>query len=119
MLGTTVSITVNAVAKVLNRVNDSEPYSATYFLEDGTEDYTLTVKHTIPSSRGSSKESHLVRLDVNYYDAENVLLRRQSIWTVAEVSNGRQDTTTLDYLAQGLFGFLNTTNMTKVLGRQS
>lgn len=119
MLGSTIEVTINAVAKTLNRINDSEPYSAVYYLEDGTVDYTVTIKHTVPASRGSGKESHLVRLDVNTYDEDNVLLRKQSVWVVAEASFGRQDTTTLNYAAQGLFGFLDSTDMAKVLGRQS
>jgi hypothetical protein len=120
MLGTSITITINGAAKVLKRVNDSEPYSATYFLADtSTKDYTLTIKHTIPSVRGASKESHLVRLDATDYDADGVVIRTQSSWTVNEVSVGRQDTTTLNYYAQGLMTYLSSANLALILDRDS
>lgn len=120
MLGTTLTVTVNAVAKVLKRVSDSDAYSATYFLADSsTRDYTLNVKHTIPKLRGSGKESHLIRLDINDYDADGVPIRTQSVWVVAECSLGRQDSTQLGYYVQGLFGLLTSTNMGYILDRDS
>jgi hypothetical protein len=120
MLGTTLTVTINGVAKVLKRNNSSEPYTATYFLADSsTLDYTLTVKHTIPKVRGASKESHLVRLDAQTYDVDGAPIRTQSTWVVSEVSAGRQNSTDLNYMAQGLFGFLNTANNGFVLDRDS
>lgn len=120
MLGTTITIPVNAVNKVLNRVNDSEPYSATYFLAEANVEYQVTIKHTIPKTRGASKESHLVRLDVTDYDATSGdLVRKQSVWTVIETSVGRQDDTTAGYYVAGLDAFLDATVTGKVLARQS
>jgi len=120
MLGTTLPVTINAVAKTLKRVNDSDPYSATYFLADSsTLDYTLYIKHTIPKIRGGSKESHLVRLDAQTYDADGVPLRSQSSWVVTECSLGRQDSAALNYMSQGLFGYLTSANLGFVLDRDS
>jgi hypothetical protein len=119
MIGSTITITINAVAKTLNRVNDSEPYSATYFLAEATRDYTATIKHTIPTTRGASKESHLVRLDIVDYDADGVVTKKQSAWTVLEASIGSQNTTDLGYFANGLMDFLDATVLPKVLARQS
>lgn len=118
MLGSTITLTVNAVAKVLGRINDSEPYSSTYFLEDGLDDYELTIKHTVPSTRGASKESHLVRLNVTSYDASGVVLRKQSTWTVMEASIGRQDSTTLGYFVAALSTWVST-NKALILARDS
>lgn len=120
MLGTTLTITVNAVAKVLKRVSDPDPYSATYFLADSsTRDYTLTVKHTVPKTRGVSKESHLIRLDIDDYDSDGVPIRKQSTWTVMECSLGRQDSTQLNYYAQALVAYLTSTNIGYLLDRDS
>jgi hypothetical protein len=119
MLSSTITLTVNAIAKVLARVNDSEPYSSTYFLEDGDDDYTLTIKHTVPASRGASKESHLVRLDVVSYDpTTGDVLRKQSTWTVMEASTGRQDSTTLGYYVAALSTWVST-NKALILARDS
>jgi hypothetical protein len=97
MLGSPITLAVNAVNKNLVRVNDSEPYQSQYFLEDGLIDLTLSIKHTVPSLRALGKESHLVRLDAVEYDSTGANIRKQSIWTVMETSLGRQDTTNLGY----------------------
>jgi len=119
MIGTTISLTVNSVAKVLKRVSDSEPYSATYFLSESTTEYTLNIKHTVPATRGASKESHLARLDVVEYDTDGIVLRKQSCWAVYETSIGRQDDTTAGYYAKALADFQTTTNIGLLLARDS
>jgi len=118
MLGSTITLAVNAVNKILVRVNDSEPFSSTYFLEDGLFDHTLVIKHTVPSARGVSKESHLVRYDVVEYDSAGLLIRKQSVWSVMEASSGRQDSTTLGYYTQALATWLGT-NKALILARDS
>lgn len=119
MLSSTLTVTINGVGKVLSRVNDSEPYSSTYFLQESTTDYTLNVKHTIPAIRGVSKESHLVRLDVVDYDTDDSVLRKQSVWTVLETSVGKQEATDQGYNAAGLFALLDTTMVANILARES
>lgn len=118
MLGSTITLAVNAVNKVLVRVNDSEPYQSSYFLEDGDHDITLTIKHQIPSLRAAGKESHLVRLDVVSYDAEGVVIRKQSTWTVLETALGRQDSTNLGYYFAALATWAST-NKALILARDS
>lgn len=118
MLASTITLTINGVAKVLARNLQSEPYQSKYWLEDGLNEYTLSFKHTVPSRRGASKESHLVRLDVDTYDADNELTRRQSVWTVMEVSVGRQDTTTLGYYSDALATWV-AANEALILARES
>lgn len=120
MLGTTLAITINGVAKTLKRVSDPDDYSATYFLADSaTRDYTVKVKHTVPKTRGLSKESHMIRLDIDDFDADGVPIRKQSAWAVAEVTLGRQDSTNLNYYVQGLVGWLTSTNIGYLLDRDS
>jgi hypothetical protein len=119
MLGTTITLSVNSVDKILKRVNDSEPYSSTYFLEDGDFDFELNIKHTVPKTRGVSKESHLVRLNVTEYDATTgEILRVQSTWEVMEASTGRQDSTTLGYYVAALNTWVST-NKALILARDS
>jgi hypothetical protein len=118
MLGATITLSVNAVNKVLARVNDSEPFSSTYFLEDGLDDHTLTIKHTVPSTRGASKESHMVRYDVVTYDAAGAMLRKQSTWMVLEASLGKQDSTTLGYYTQAVATWVGA-NKALILARDS
>jgi len=119
MLGSTITLAVNAVNKVLVRINDSEPYQSSYFLEDGNDDYALTIKHSVPATRGASRESHMARLDVTSYDATTgAVLRKQSSWVVLEASIGRQDSTTLGYYTQALATWIGT-NKALILARDS
>lgn len=120
MIGSTITLTVNSVAKVLSRVDDSEPYTARYFLADSaTRDYELKITHTVPAVRGASKESHLVRLDVTDYDVDGVVISKQSCWAVYETSIGRQDTTQQTYYADALSDWLQPTNIGLILNRES
>lgn len=117
MIGETVTINHNSVAKTLKRINQDN-FGATYFLDDGPVKFNLNVKHTIPQ-RGKSGESHLARLDVEYYDANSVLLRTASAWSVIRTDNGIQDPSASNYAASALQDFLTDANIAKIVGRES
>lgn len=118
MLASTITVTINAVAKVLN-FQSTTGNASVYFLAEATRDYTLAIKHTVPKARGLSKESHLARLDVVDYDALGVVIRKSSVWMVMETSAGVQSDTDLTYFKTGLTGFLDSTTTAKVLQRVS
>lgn len=117
MIGDTITLTWNALSKVLNKINQDN-YGAEYYLEDGTRRFTLSVKHTIPA-KGKPGESHLVRLDVEVYDANGVLLRTSSAWSVIRTDTGIQDQEESEDAAEALVAFLTAANITKIVGRQS
>jgi len=117
MLGTTLGITYNSVAKTLSRVKD-DGYSATYYLDDGTERFTLVVKHTIPA-RGVAGESHMVRLDVEHYDANGEYLRTSSAWTVIKTFDAVQDSDDSGYAVDSLVDLLAPTLTAQVIARES
>lgn len=48
----TITITINSVAKVLNRVSDSEPYSSEYMLRTSTDEYRVKIRHTHQDPKG-------------------------------------------------------------------
>lgn len=109
-------ITYNAVAKSLNRVNQDNNGS-TFFLDDGTEKFTLTIAHTVPAP-GVPGESHLLRLDVDHYNSEGVYQRRVSTWMVSKAPDGSQVTADHDLAAQALVDLATDANIDKLLGRQ-
>lgn len=117
MIGDTIGITFDAVAKTLTKVNQDN-YGATYYLEDGTRRFTLNVKHTIPA-KGKPGESHLMRLDVEVYDAEGVLQRTASAWSVIRTDNGSQDSAESIDVTAALLTAFTPTNYTKMIGRES
>nr|UJQ84876.1 MAG: hypothetical protein 2 [Leviviridae sp.] len=116
-LGDPISITYNGVAKSLAKIYNASG-GIEYTLDEVTIRYTLSVKHTIPP-KGESGESHLARLDVDHYDASNVLLRTSSAWMVIKTFEGVQLATASDYAAQALVDFLTDGNIDKLIARES
>lgn len=116
MLGETISITYDAVAKVLSRVKQ-DGYGAEYYLDDSTKRFTVIVKHTVPPT-GKAGENHLVRLDIEHI-TDSVVTRKSSSWSVIRTDVGLQDSKTSEDTAKALTGFLNAATITKIVGRQS
>jgi len=122
MLGDTIGVTFDAVAKTLNRVNQ-DGFGAQYYLDDRATSnrcFYVTVKHTIPS-RGSPGESHLFRLDVEKYDsaAPYALLRSASAWMAIRTDVATQDQEESEDTTECVVDFLSDANITKIVGRQS
>lgn len=123
MLGDTISVTFNTVAKTLNRVRQ-DGYAAEYFLDDratSNRTFAMNVKHTIPAARGGDGESHLVRLDVDQYDSASPyeFLRRTSAWIAIRTDSNTQDQAEAENAAEAVVDFLSDATITKVVGRES
>lgn len=116
-LGDPISLAWNAGTVTMNRM-DSPSHGGVYYGESGVRKFTLTVKHTIPD-RGKAGESHLCRLDVEVYDANGVLLRTASAWSVIRTDQGVQDQEESEDAAEALVDFLTDGNITKIVGRQN
>lgn len=119
MIGDTIAVTYNAVSKTLNKVNQ-DSYGADYYLDDSANlmRFFIKVRHTIPA-RGKSGESHMLRLDVEHYDANGVLLRTASAWKVIVTNDGVQDYVSSQRVQAALLTAETTTNTNKILGRES
>lgn len=111
-----LTITYNAVAKQLVRVNQDKN-GADFYLDGTTERFSVAVRHTLPDKAGLG-ESHMIRLDVDYFDGSSVYVRRGSVWLAARSYDSSQNSTTLGYSANALVGFLTSGNITKLLGRE-
>jgi len=118
MFADPLAITYNSVVKNLNRVNQDNKGSD-YYLDDGTEKFSASVRHTIPA-RGGSGESHMIRLDVDHHDATSgAFLRRVSTWTVTKTFDAVQDTTKSSYCLGALVAALTSTIQGKLLAREN
>jgi hypothetical protein len=65
MFADTITITVNAVDKVLNRINDSDPYSSEYYLRSTTDEYRLFIRNSQVTDKkrpGANMDQHNVEL---------------------------------------------------------
>jgi len=122
MLGDTISVTFDAVAKTLNRVNQ-DGFGAQYYLDDratSNRTFDVIVKHTIPK-RGLPGESHLFRLEVAKYDsaAPYALLRTAIAWMAIRTDNATQDQEESEDTTEAVVDFLSDATITKIVGRQS
>lgn len=117
MIGDTIGITYNAVAKTLKKVNQDN-YAADYYLEDGQIRFRLRIAHTIPST-GKAGESHIMRLDVEHYDVAGLHVRTCSHWTVMRTDVGLQDFVSSQRAQAALLTATTVGNTDKVLGRES
>ncbi|DAD52496.1 coat protein [ssRNA phage SRR5467091_14] len=111
-----LGITYNAVVKNLVRVNQDKN-GADYFLDGGTLQYSISTRHTIPA-RGAPGESHMIRLDVDEFDAQSVYLRRSGVWLVVKTFDNVQSTTNAGYAANALVGLMTSGNVGKLLARE-
>lgn len=116
MIGDTIDVTINAVAKTLVKINQ-DSYGADYFLRESAAEYTLSIRHTIP--KGSSTiESHMVRLDVaDIVDGE--LQPPMSMW-LSFKTDGVFDAAVFEDRVIGLADLMgDSTLVGKLIGRQS
>lgn len=121
MLANSISLTLGSDTLVLKRINQDNNAS-TYFGRVGaTTDVTMSVKHTFPRNRVTpGNESHLVRFDLDVYDATTKqLLRRNSVWTVMQVASGIQDSVQLKQAYELITEFMTSDNIDAILGRES
>jgi hypothetical protein len=120
MLSTPITLDFGSSEVVLNKINQ-DSYGSEYFGRITGLDCMLTIKHTFPKVRDSSKEeSHLVRFDVQHYDEENVHVATSSAWTVISARKGGQ----VQAHASNTYGLLaeflgDEDNLDAILGRQS
>jgi len=94
--------------------------NATEYFGYGTNlTINVTVKHTIPEV-GKPGESHLLRVDVDHFDATtNAFLRRCSAWCNIRTDGAPQEVENSEDVAEALADFLIDGNITKLVSRQS
>lgn len=120
MIGDTIGITYNSVAKTLVKVNQ-DSYGAEYYLDDASNlmRFALTVKHTIPK-KGSPGESHLMKLSVDFLDnVTGAVIRTTSSWGVMRSDVTSQDLVSSQRVQAAFLTAWTSTNTTKMLGRES
>jgi hypothetical protein len=118
MLDNTLTITYDSTAVTMTKVAEQN-FSSKYFGENGNDKLTMSVSHTIPA-RGSAGESHLVRLDVEHYDAEGLYLRTTSAWTVIKTFDSAQVSASAEFTVAALQDFTAVAaNISKIIARES
>lgn len=119
MYGDTITITINAIAKVLNKINQ-DGYSAEYYLRESTGEFTLNVRHSKEAVKAgqSAMDRHNIDLKQTIYSTATEPEYVRQIYTVVRVQ--RNDVIATHVLFDlGLVGFLTSTNLTKLANWES
>lgn len=119
MIGDTIGFTYNAVAKTLVKINQDK-MSAEYYLDDTANlmRFYALITHTIPAV-GKTGESHMIRLQVDHYDALGSLIRSVQAWKSFSTKVGTQDLVSSQRLQAALLTIETVANTDKVLKRES
>lgn len=117
MLDNSYSITFNATSVTLTKVREND-YTSEYRGEDGQYKFVMSVKHQIVP-RGTFGDSHMIRLDVEKYDAEGIYVRTTSYWRVIKTFDNSQDAADCGYAAAALDGLVGASFVTKLITGES
>lgn len=119
MLGDTITVTVNAVAKVLTKINQ-DGYSAEYLLRESTGKYSLKIRHSKDKAQanGVQYDRHAADFQYTIFAAGAVPeFYRRCYVTI--VNSSTDDATQVGYIVTGLEAYLNAANVSKVVGWES
>jgi len=109
MLGTTLTVTINAVAKVLPLINQ-DGYSAEYYLKEALQEFRVKVRHSKEKSlvMGAAVDRHNVEITQIIYPSVTYPLGVQrQVYTVIR-NNPMDDATSIDYLSDGIADWVKT-----------
>lgn len=123
MLATPQTLTYNAEAISLNRINQDN-FTSKFFGKGATNlvQPTLGIQHTIPKKSDGSGESHMARVDVPSFDGTGKYLRTTSVWLVVRTQDAPQDDTEALRAAVALMTWLTAStnaNLSAILARRS
>jgi hypothetical protein len=107
----TLTISVNAVNKVLKRINQDN-YATRYFLHEATQNFTVNIRHSVETSNGSKVDRHNVEIIQDVFATATAPAISRSAYFVLRNSG------TDDYDAAGYIGTA-VADLLKVAGNMS
>lgn len=116
----TITITINSVAKVLNRINQDQ-YSSEYFLRGTLDEFRLKVRNTsyVNKATGRTVDRHNVELTQTVYPvAPATIPTTRKAYSVLENERSDGITEPLNF-DLGFVGFFSSANVTKLLNYES
>ena len=115
----TITFTINAVAKVLNRINQ-DSYSSEYFLRSTTDEFRAKIRQTnYVAKNGKITDRHNVELTQTVYPVAPATLstvRKAYVVLENERPDGITEPLNFDL---GFVGFLTSPNITKLINYES
>lgn len=120
MFADPLSVTINGVAKSLNKINQ-DGYSSEYLLRTALDEYRLTLKSQtrFDKQRQVNIDRHTAQLTHTVFPVAPATL--STVRKVYSVIENQQGDTLVDpqYVSSGLFAFLSAANITKLLNFES
>jgi hypothetical protein len=105
--GTTATLTINSVAKVLNRINQDN-YGSEYFLRTSTDEYRMKVRHLkeAPQKDGRIFDRHNIEVTHTVYATSTTPQIITQFYLVGRVLSDA-DLTEAGYLFAGVVDYLD------------
>lgn len=109
--GSTATITINAVAKVLNRINQDN-YGSEYYLRSTTEDYRMKIRHSkeSPQADGRVMDRHNVEITHTVF-ATSTTPEIKRIYSGTTRVYSTDDLTAAGYLFAGAIDYLDSSTV--------
>lgn len=121
MLGDTVGITVNAVAKTLAKINQ-DGYSSEYYLRETLQEFRMKIRHTKDrpaAGSGVQVDRHNIELTQTIYPVAPATANKVRRCYVVITNENSDDATALGYLQSALNGFMTAPNVSKFANWES
>ncbi len=105
--GTTATITVNAVAKVLNRINQDN-YGSEYFLRTTTESYRMKIRHSkmSPEKSGIVRDQHNIEVTHTVFGIAGAADTVRQSYIVTRLAEN-DDVTQAGYVLAGFVDYID------------
>lgn len=96
--GSTLTLTVNSVAKVLNRINQDN-YGSEYYLRSTLDEYRVKIRHSkeAPAKDGTQLDRHNIEVTQIIYATSTTLAVQRQFYIVARLPTN-DDLTVAGYL---------------------
>lgn len=109
--GATLTVSVNAVNKVLNRINQDN-YGSEYFLRTATDSYRAKIRHAkeSPAADGTKLDRHNVELVHTIFGTSGAKDTVRTAYIVLRVPEN-DDLTTLGYFVAGFVDYLDSSTV--------
>lgn len=118
MLGDTITITVNAVAKAMKKINQ-DSYSAEYLLRETTGEYRLKIRHSNEKAQGNKIPMDRHNAEFTYTKFEDGVIPSSTTVVSTTIRNPRNAVAAeVDLLSDGLADFVKE-NGTLLVGWES
>lgn len=105
--GSTLTLTINAVAKVLNKINQDN-YGSEYYLRSATDEYRVRIRHSkeAPLPDGRRFDRHNIEVTWTVYATPTTAEIVRQCYSITRVLSN-DDLTSAQYLMKGATSYMD------------